>query len=306
MIIAIPPVLAALQPATAAAYRRAAATVLPLVDERLLAVCREQLQATQRRGVWQPPADCNEVERLALVLAEQFAVDVNGIPEAQVSVLADALGEEALGALINSLYLVDMTLRLELVAPVVLPGHVAATAMAAESPALDSSVVPGELVANVIADFAAAAVLADDIDPLTSELVRLRCAQVHHCRLCGSLRQRSALDHGFDETMTERIAHYEQGGFNDAATSALRLVDTLILFPADAGDHLRAELERHYSPVQIAELCFDTVKWSQQKALVATHSDAPPWDGVHVLDFDGEGHPRFEGPVGSGSDAQRC
>ena len=60
---------------------------------------------------------------------------------------------------------------------------------------------------------------------------------------------------------------------------------------------LRAELERHYTPEQVAELCFDVVKWSQQKALVATHIDAPPWEGIHVLDFDGDGHPLFAGPM---------
>jgi len=51
---AIPPALAALQPASAEAFLRASATVLPLVDERLLMLCREQLQATQQRRLWQP------------------------------------------------------------------------------------------------------------------------------------------------------------------------------------------------------------------------------------------------------------
>ncbi|HKK22043.1 MAG TPA: hypothetical protein VJ947_00030 [Pseudohaliea sp.] len=302
---AFPPALDALQPATAATWRRASATVLPLVEERLLGLCREQLQATQLRRVWQPPADCTDGERLALALAEQFAVDVNGISEAQVAALTDALGGEAVNALVNSLYLVDMTLRLGLVVPVVLPGHEAAPAAAAEDSPAANPADPGERIAAVIADFAAAAVLAEGVDAVTSELVRLRCAQVHHCRLCGSLRQRSALEEGFDEAMAERIARYEQGGFSAAATAALRLVDTLILCPADASDALRAELHEHYSPAQVAELCFDVVKWSQQKALVATHSDAPPWEGVHVLNFDGEGHPLFEGPVAGGPDARQ-
>ncbi|MHA7816564.1 MAG: carboxymuconolactone decarboxylase family protein [Pseudohaliea sp.] len=300
-MVEVPSALIALQPATSSAYQRAADTVLPLVDPRLLALCRARLQATQQRAVRQAPADCTDTERQALALAEQFAVDVNGISEAQVAALGEAMGAGAVNALVNSLYLVDMALRLQQVAPVVLAGSGEAAragdGMPAAEAAGDSEAVIAEVIAGVIAAFAAQAVLADAVDPLTSELVRLRCAQVHHCRLCGSLRQRSALDNGFEESMAERVARYEQGGFTDAQVAALHLVDTLILVPADAGPALREELERHYSPGEIAELCFDVVKWSQQKALVATHSDAPPWEGIHVLDFDGDGHPLFTGPV---------
>lgn len=300
-MVEVPSALTALQPATSSAYQRAADTVLPLADTRLLTLCREQLQATQQRRSWHPPADCTGADRQALALAEQFAVDVNGISEAQVAALGEAIGAEAVNVLVNSLYLVDMALRLQQVAPVVLAGTGDAAPVSAGQPALgaggDSDAAVEEIVAGVIADFAAQAVLAVAVDPLTSELVRLRCAQVHHCRLCGSLRQRSALENGFEESMAERVARYEQGGFSDAQVAALHLVDTLILTPADAGPALKEELERHYSPEQIAELCFDVVKWSQQKALVATHIDAPPWEGIHVLDFDGDGHPLFAGPL---------
>ena len=293
----VPAALAALQPATSSAYQRAVDTVLPMVDARLLGLCREQLQATQQRRDWRAPADCPEAWRQALALAEQFAIDVNGISEAQVAALGEAIGAEAVNALVNSLYLVDMALRLQQVAPVVLAADGEAEATGDRMAAVDTAGDSEAAIATVIADFAARAVLADAVDPLTSELVRLRCAQVHHCRLCGSPRQRSALENGFEESMAERVARYEQGGFTDARVAALRLVDTLILVPADAGPALREELERHYSPGQIAELCFDVVKWSQQKALVATHSDAPPWEGIHVLDFGGRGHPLFTGPV---------
>lgn len=296
-MLEVPSALAALQPATSRAFRRAVETVLPLADARLLELCREQLQATQRRVPWRPPADCSQAERLALALAEQFAVDVNGISEAQVAALGEAIGTEAVNALVNSLYLVDMALRLQQVVPVVLGGSAEGGPAADGIAATDAVGDSDAMIANVIADFAAHAVLADAVDPLTSELVRLRCAQVHHCRLCGSLRQRAALENGFEESMAERVARYEQGGFTDAQVAALHLVDTLILTPADASPALREALARHYSPGQIAELCFDVVKWSQQKALVATHCDAPPWEGIHVLDFDGDGHPLFSGPV---------
>ena len=263
-MVTIPSALTTLQPATSAAWQRALDVVLPLSDRRLLALARERLQAAQQRQVCDTPADCSDVERQVIALADQFAVDVNGVTEGQVAALTDALGAGSVNALVNGLYLIDMGLRLEQVVPVLLPAAGETPAAAAPGGAAQPAEDSDALIADTIAAFAAAAVLADGIDAVTSELVRLRCAQVHHCRLCGSLRQRSALDEGFDEDMAGRIARYEQGGFSEAQTAALRLVDTLILFPADAGADLRAELERHYTPEQVAELCFD----------VATHPDA--------------------------------
>jgi alkylhydroperoxidase family enzyme len=296
-MITIPAQLAALQPESSAAFQHALGRVLPYTDTDLLELCREQLLATQQRRAWQPPASVGDRERRVLALADQFAVAVDGVSDAQLGVLAAELGSARVDALCNALYLLDMGLRLEQVAPVVLADAPAAPAAVEVGPGGVADEEGTAVIADVIADFAAAAVRADGIDALTGELVRLRCAQVHHCRLCGSLRQRNALEDGFEEPMTERLARYEQGGFSAAAVAALHLVDALIMAPGDAGPDLKTELDRHYTGPQIAELCFDVVKWSQQKALVAMHSDAPPWEGIHVLDFDELGHPLFKGPL---------
>ena len=150
---------------------------------------------------------------------------------------------------------------------------------------------------NAIAEFATSVVRAKSVDPLVTELVRLRCAQVHDCRLCGSLRNREALDEGFDEEMQRKIGGYENSDFSPAIKAALRLCDAMILSPAFADDALKKELEAHYSSQQIAEICLDVVKWSQQKALVALRTEAPPWDTTNVLTFDEQGNPGFGGPA---------
>jgi hypothetical protein len=150
---------------------------------------------------------------------------------------------------------------------------------------------------RAIARFAAAVVRARSVDPIVTELVRLRCAQIHDCRLCGSLRTRDALDQGFDESMQRKIAGYEGSDFEPRIIAALRLCDAIILTPADADAGLRAELERHFSAEQIAEICLDVMKWSQQKALVALRTEAPPWDTTSVLSFDADGEPVFGGPA---------
>ncbi|MCK9564335.1 MAG: hypothetical protein M0R02_16595 [Bacteroidales bacterium] len=166
---------------------------------------------------------------------------------------------------------------------------------------LTEGVSVGGPLEHAIAGFAAAAVRARAVDPLISELVRLRCAQIHDCRLCGSLRVREALDAGFDEAMQRKIASYETSDFSPAAIAALKLCDAMIMRPAWADAALREELHRHFSEQQIAELCLDVVKWSQQKALVALRMEAPLADTPSLLTFDDHGAPVFGGPVDTAS-----
>lgn len=293
-----PTQLTLLQPSTSQAFERAAARVFAFVDTDLLALCRQQLRATQERSHFEAPEKSTSLDISIMRLAEQFAVNVDSISEADIAKLRETMSSAQVNALINAIYLMDMALRLEQVAPVVLAGADAtvstSTGHTATTACTDDTDV---IIAEAIAAFAATAVLADKVDVITGELVRLRCAQIHHCRLCGSLRQRKALDQGLDEALAERVARYEDGGLDEHVVAALKLVDTLIMFPCDADASLKAELDKHFSPEQIAELCFDVVKWSQQKALVALHIDAPPWEGIHVLDFDKDGQPVFEGPI---------
>ena len=150
---------------------------------------------------------------------------------------------------------------------------------------------------QAIAHFAAAVVSATGVDPLITELVRLRCAQIHDCRLCGSLRNQEALEQGFDETMLRKIAGYQSSDFSPDIIAALKLCDALILSPVSADAALKEELERYFSAQQIAEICLDVMKWSQQKALVALRMEAPPWNTITVLSFDEQGNPAFGGPA---------
>jgi hypothetical protein len=145
--------------------------------------------------------------------------------------------------------------------------------------------------------FAAAAVRASAVDPLVTELVRLRCAQYHDCRLCGSLRSQEAIDSGLDENAVAKIARYEDSDLDAAAKAALRLADAIIVDPGAIDDGLYGQLRESFTDVQIAELCFDVMKWSKQKFLVALRLESPPWEGIASLSFDARGEPRFGGPV---------
>ena len=162
---------------------------------------------------------------------------------------------------------------------------------------LTQGVSAGGPLETAIGEFANAVVRAGSVDPLTTEIVRLRCAQIHDCRICSSLRTRDALDAGFDESMQRKIARYESSDFPPAVIAALRLCDAIIMRPAWATPELTRELKRHFSDGQIAEICLDVMKWSQQKALVALRLEKPPWEVTTELSFDEQGAPVFGGPV---------
>jgi len=146
---------------------------------------------------------------------------------------------------------------------------------------------------DAIDEFAAAEMRVTGIDPVLTELVRLRCAQYHDCRLCGSLRLQEAAEQGVDEATVAKIARHATSDLDPAAKAALRLVDAMLIRPSAADADLRAELHRHFTAAQIAEICLDVVKWSQQKYLVALRIESPPWEGLAGLTFDNDGHPRI-------------
>ena len=163
---------------------------------------------------------------------------------------------------------------------------------------LTPGISAGGPLENAIAEFAAAAVRARGIDPIITELVRLRCAQYHDCRLCGSFRVQEALDAGFDESMQKAIGSHETSDFSPKIKAALRLCDAMIMRPGDIEPGLRDELNEHFSDAEIMEICVDVMKWSQQKSLVALRIE-PPASEEHLtqLIFGSDGHPVFGEPL---------
>ena len=126
-------------------------------------------------------------------------------------------------------------------------------------------------------DFERAAVRIHDLDPVTTELVRLRCARIHDCRRCRSVRDDAALEAGFDEALGAKVDDYESSDLSPRHKAALRLTDAMILGgPIDPA--LREDVRAHFSESEIAELLLDVVKWSVQKALVALRIEPPPND----------------------------
>ncbi|QIG44613.1 hypothetical protein G5V58_19125 [Nocardioides anomalus] len=153
----------------------------------------------------------------------------------------------------------------------------------------------GTPVDFAVAAFAAAVVRQRALDPTTTELVRLRCARVHDCRLCQSVRNVEAGE--VDESLATQVDHHETSVLSERHRVALRLTDAMILDPSAADEALRADARRLFTETEIAELLLDVVKWSQQKASVALRIEVAPREGLSELSFDADGQARVGGAL---------
>ncbi len=133
------------------------------------------------------------------------------------------------------------------------------------------------------------------LDPVTTEVVRLRGAVAHDCRLCKSLRDTTALDSGGSEGLYDEIEHYEDSGLlTDGHKAALRYVDALVWSPARITPAVAADVLQHFSPVQARELTLDVMRNASNKIAVALRADAPRVEqGTSLYTIDADGQPVY-------------
>lgn len=150
-----------------------------------------------------------------------------------------------------------------------------------------------DLVA-LLAEYQDTVVRSPHLDPVTTELVRLRCARQHDCRICQTLRLASAAEMGADDALTDQIDHYESSDLSERHKTALRIVDAFIWRPTDIDDALVEQAHAHFTDEELAELLVDITKWSTQKIHVALGTDGAdrlPVNerGISYLSFEEDG-----------------
>ena len=193
-------------------------------------------------------------------VAEQFAVDVTGIDDELRARLDEAAGDRAF-AVVMAIYLGDWVPRLRHALDVLFaPGTWS-------EPEQDD----GDRWA-AIDELQQAIARLDALDPVTTELVRLRGARQHQCRLCQSLRSRSALAAGADETTFAAVDDHATSELSDAHKAALALTDALIWTPTA----IPVDVRDHFSPEQVVELVLDVFRNAGNKIAVALGRRRPP------------------------------
>jgi hypothetical protein len=122
------------------------------------------------------------------------------------------------------------------------------------------------------------------LDPITSELVRLRGARAHNCRLCQSRRNVAAIDLAGGAALFESRDPSE---VSDAQALALHVVDAFVWKPIRWPAGLGEQVVSAWGPAAATELILDVVRNAANKIAVAFDADAPMVEtGVEYYDID--------------------
>jgi alkylhydroperoxidase family enzyme len=213
-----------------------------------------------------PADDVASADPVVADFAEQFAVDVSGVSPSQRESFLGALGGTAF-AVTTLIFVADFV-------PRVLAGLRALGLPDVPEPdGWDHDTDPIDLLLNRFAPTVGA---LRALDAVTTEVVRLRGAAAHNCRLCRSLREGAALDAGGTESMYADIEHYDTSTLLDERhTAALRYVDALIWTPSRIDADVAAGVRAHFTDVEATELTLDVMRNAANKIAVALAADAP-------------------------------
>ena len=235
-------------------------------------------------AVAQPESDA---ESVVADVAEQFSVDVSVVTDAQHAALNGALGRGAFGAVMQ-MYVADFLPRVaEGLTALGLPAD-----WISSEPQWDSDTDASDVVFNHLLPGIAR---LQSLDPVTTEVVRLRGAVAHNCRLCKSLRDTTALDAGGSEGLYEDIERYEDSGLlTDGHKAALRYVDALVWSPATIAPEIAGGVRKYFTAEQSRELTLDVMRNASNKIAVAMRADAPRVEqGTSLYTIDADGQPVY-------------
>jgi alkylhydroperoxidase family enzyme len=208
------------------------------------------------------------MESVVTDFAEQFSVDVSSIDDGLRARVGAALRESLLRTVVL-VFVADFLPRM----------RAGLDAVGLPVPWADGPIQwdrrsdPADALFN---DFLPTVARLRALDPVTSEIVRLRGAAQHNCRLCKSLREGGALDAGGSETLYAQIDRYESSdALTDRHKAALRFVDALIWSPAQISPDVATGVRAHFSDAEAVELTFDVMRNASNKIAVSLAADAP-------------------------------
>ncbi|WP_343571929.1 carboxymuconolactone decarboxylase family protein [Mycobacterium sp.] len=255
-------------------------------DGRLTALVRGVCATTLGLPALPAPVDPASADVVA-EFAEQFSVDVSATTGGQRSKLWKALGDDTFGTVVQ-MYIADFVPRVRAGLEALGVGD-AYLGWVPGPLAWDHHTDPSDLVFNT---FLPTVARLRELDALTAEVVRLRGATQHNCRLCTSLRETTALDAGGTETLYEDIARFEESTqLTDRHKAALRYADALIWSPGSIGADVAAGVHKHFCAAEAVELTLDVMRNASNKIAVALAGDAPRVEqGTerYLLDVDGQ------------------
>jgi alkylhydroperoxidase family enzyme len=300
-------------PEVSAILSRLMANLWGVTDPELLGLVQGRISQLLRNGAIRPdlriPSDrltalpqwptsplFSDAERVVLGFTEQFVMDVAGVSAEQRNSLGAQLDPAELGAFVTALYLLDYGQRTQMALDALFPGAPVEVLTAGAGAGVSGSPARGLSIQGDVDALLMAIARLDSLDMVTTEVVRLRGARRHNCRICQSTRSVKALDAGADEAMFDKIDHYETSDLVESHQVALRLTDALITQPGEIDPPLVAQVHQYFAPAQIVELVLDVMRNSCQKVAVALAVDDPHvTSGVELYALTDDGDVEFLG-----------
>jgi len=108
--------LETLQPAAFAELTTITRLAEQATDPKLLKLCAGYIEAALRCADWQPPTEgLSPREKAFIAFTEQFVTSVSTLEASQVSGLLEHASADEVYGFVHALYVIDMSLRLEIV-----------------------------------------------------------------------------------------------------------------------------------------------------------------------------------------------
>ncbi len=249
-------------------------------DPALVATIRERVAALLLVGP--SPAEPTDARGKALAtFVDQFVIDVSGIDDALRGRMFEHLGADALG-FAQALYVIDLGIRRRIVIERL--GPIAPLEVADVD-------VPAELaVWPAIENYLRTVARMKALDPVTAELVRLRGAAAHQCRICKSRLSVQAVEALGSAEPFESIVASRPTDLAPRHAAAVQFVDVVVTLPTGLDATMAATLHSFFSTEELHEMLHDVVRNSANKFAVAVGGDeAVVSEGVEFYDLDAEG-----------------
>jgi len=226
-----------------------------------------------------------ESERIGLHFAEQMSFDVTRIDDQQRQKFLTTFGGDAV-TLVQIFYVADMIPRVRFALDTIFGESPAATPRhpAEEAPGLEEAF--NEWIASVP--------LLESLDPILTEVVRLRGAGFHQCRLCQSIRYLPALEAGAPDPMLENAIHGAPTESDPRTATALRFVDQVLAHPGRLTQATIDGIKTNFDPPTLTELVLDIARNATNKVAVAFGADSPRVEsGFEICEVQPDGSTRY-------------
>ena len=235
-------------------------------------------------ATWRSIGDLSSRDVAALRFAEQFSVDVASItPELRTGLFAE-FGTGA-GDFAAVVFVMDFLPRTRAGLETLVGEGTGAW------PPSTSSDPDAPGIWEALDAFTRAVPALDSLDPVLTELVRLRGARQHHCRLCASLRSRPALLAGADESTFATVLEDQTASLSPTQRAAIEFTDAMIWTPAAIPPPVVTAMRVELAEDQRVELVLDVTRNALNKVAVALAADAPHVEnGVEIYDVDPDGN----------------